>query len=326
MNNNEILITGGTGSLGKTLLEILTTKYKPKGIRIFSRDELKQSQLRAEYKDCKIPIAFIIGDIRDLSQVTRTFNGVDIVIHTAAMKQIDTCENNPMETVRTNIDGSTNIINAAIINNVSKVMNISTDKAVEPTTLYGSTKMVAEKLFIDADVYTGGRLSKFASCRYGNVLGSRGSVIHAFKKQVETDGIIKITHPEMTRFFITLPDVAQFLLNCIEKMQGGEIFIPRMKAINIKMMADFLYPDNKIEYIGLREGEKMHESLINQFEKFNTSKYDECFVIHKKSLNFKLMTGNNESISMVSNHPDVEKITKSELERMIVENDLYKRD
>lgn len=326
MNNKELLISGGTGSLGKTLLKILTTKYKPKGIRIFSRDELKQSILKTEYKDCEIPIAFIIGDVRDFEQVTRAFNGVDIVIHTAAMKQIDTCENNPLEAVKTNVDGAVNIIKASIINKVSKVMNVSTDKATEATTLYGATKMVAEKLFIDADVYTAGRPPHFASCRYGNVLGSRGSVIHAFKKQVETDGVLKITHPDMTRFFISLPEVAQFLINAIMAMKGGEIFIPRMKAMKITDIARYFYTDNEIEYTGLREGEKLHEILVNQFEKNNIFEYKNCFIIHRNIpvpySSDSFSAGRATKPNLISNNPDMGQITKPEFERMIAANDL----
>lgn len=319
MNNQELLITGGTGSLAKALIEILITKYKPKGIRIFSRDEHKQWEAKNLFKDSKIPIAFIIGDVRSISSLKRACRGVNIIIHTAAMKQIDMCEDNPMEALQTNVDGARNVIEAAIFNNVEKVMNVSTDKGVAPSNLYGASKMIAEKLFENASVYTDGKNTKFASCRYGNVLGSRGSVIHAFRRQMKEHGKIFINHKDMTRFFIELEDVAQFLLNRVMDMDSGSIYIPAMKTISIQTLAKIMYPDCEIEYTGVRHGEKMHELLMSKEESINTGLWTERIEGDKPGRYFYAISKNCKNTfdyQISSDDPNL-KFTETEIKDMI---------
>lgn len=282
-NGKEILITGGTGSLGKTLVKLLMTEHKPKGIRVFSRDELKQWQMRNEFASLinnadLPPLAFLIGDVRDPARVKRAMRGVDICIHTAAMKQVPACEDNPLEAVQTNINGAVNVLNAAIDCGVGRVMNVSTDKAVKPVNLYGATKMAAEKLIIDGNIYAGGRGTILSSCRYGNVFGSRGSVAHVFKAQADSGLPITITHKAMTRFWVTLPKVARFLLARVADMAGGEVFVPKMKSMGVFSMAlamidpidggpgFVVHRTTKapIEFrtVGIRQGEKLHEVLF----------------------------------------------------------------
>lgn len=282
-DGREVLITGGTGSLGKTLVKLLMTEHRPKGIRIFSRGELLQWQMRNEFASLinnadLPPLAFLIGDVRDPARLRRAFKGVDIVIHTAAMKQVPACEDNPREAVQTNVLGSMNVMDAAIDCGVGRVMNVSTDKAVKPVNLYGATKMAAEKLIVDGNVYTGGRGTILSSCRYGNVLGSRGSVAHVFKAQADAGQPVTITHKAMTRFWITLPKVARFLLARVADMQGGEIFVPKMKSMGVFSMAcamiDPIQREDgmlchrvsgkpiEIRDVGVRQGEKIHEVLF----------------------------------------------------------------
>lgn len=268
INGAEILITGGTGTLGKALTNVLLQEYKPKGIRLFSRGEYLQWQFKQELKQQgyeNAPIAFLIGDVRDKHRVERAMRGIDIVIHTAAMKHIDVCERHPMEAIKTNVHGAENIINAAIDNNVKKIMNISTDKAVYPINLYGMTKAAAEKLFINGSVYSGGRI-KMSCCRYGNVLNSRGSVIPLFINQYKDIGKITITHKLMSRYFIPIDSVVFFILTNIDTMKGGEIFVPKMKSAFLIDVAKWTVPHAKIEEIGIRQGEKLHECLITQEE------------------------------------------------------------
>lgn len=275
LQNKEILITGGTGSLGKTLTKLLIKdNHQPHGIRILSRDELKHWQMKQEINDFQtkhksnINVSYIVGDIRNYESLYRAFENVDIVINTAAMKQIPTCEINPLEAVMTNVGGVENVIKAALARNVKRVMQVSTDKAVYPINLYGATKTVAEKLIIQANVYSGRKGIMFSCCRYGNVLGSRGSIIPLFKQQIADNKSITITHEDMTRFWITLPRVGRFLLNRLKAMEGGEIFIPYMKACTMKAMKDYIVPkpDYPVNYIGVRKGEKLHECLIAEEE------------------------------------------------------------
>lgn len=270
--NKEILITGGTGSLGKTLLKIFINEYpEVKGIRIFSRDEFKQWKLKQDLQNegllHKIPIAFLIGDVRDATRVEMAFNGVDIVYNTAAMKQVPACEYNPNEAIKTNINGAQNIINAALKNNVSKIMHVSTDKAVYPVNLYGATKTVAEKLFQRANVYSGWCGPQFKCVRYGNVLGSRGSIIPLFKEQAKKNSVITITHPDMTRFWVTLDEVAHFIINNTFS-NNGDIFVPAMKAMKVTDLAKAIAPNCEQKIIGIRQGEKIHECLVAAEENF----------------------------------------------------------
>lgn len=280
-NNTEILILGGTGSLGNALIELLIPRYRPRGIRIYSRDEFKQYEMRNRIdKKFSFPISYLIGDVRDKERLSRAMNNVDIVINCAAMKQVPACEDNPFEAVKTNIYGAQNIIDCAIDNNVKLVMHISTDKAVYPINLYGGTKLVAEKLFIDANTYTGGHGTMFSCCRYGNVIGSRGSIIPMFLKQKD-EGALTITHKDMTRFWILLEDVAKFITDAIEITNGDDIFIPLMPSVKIFDLAKAIAPDTFINYIGIRPGEKLHECLMTYEESMNCHVWIDKIVLNK---------------------------------------------
>jgi len=275
-NDKVILVTGGTGSFGKKFARILTKEYSPKNLRIFSRGELLQMEMHNAFQDDRL--RFLIGDVRDKNRLSRAMNGVDIVVHAAALKQVPTCEYNPIEAIKTNIDGSVNIIDAAIDNSVEKVMAISTDKAVHPVNLYGASKMVAEKLFIQANSYAGLRKTKFSVVRYGNVVGSRGSVIPLFKEQAKT-GTITITDERMTRFWITLDQGVHFVIKSLELMKGGEIFVPKIPSMRITDLADVAAPGTKIEQIGIRPGEKLHEVMITEDESRHTKEFDSHYIV-----------------------------------------------
>jgi UDP-N-acetylglucosamine 4,6-dehydratase (inverting) len=275
-NGKTILVTGGTGSFGQKFTEILLKEYSPKGIRIYSRGELMQMQMSQKFNDNRL--SFLIGDVRDRHRLHRAMRGVDIVVHAAAMKQVPACEYNPIEAVKTNIEGTINIIDAAVDNNVGKVMLISTDKAVHPVNLYGATKMVAEKLGIQGNSYSGGKTPWFSCVRYGNVIGSRGSVIPLFKEQ-QKSGVITITDEKMTRFWISLDQGVRFVLNSIENMSGGEIFIPKIPSMRITDLADAIAPNIRKEYVGIRAGEKLHEVLLTEDEARHAKEYDHGFII-----------------------------------------------
>lgn len=280
MNWSEkiILLTGGTGSFGQKFVEVMLKEYNPKTIRIFSRDELKQWEMAQKFNHDE-RLRFFIGDIRDKGRLERAMDGVDIVVHAAALKQVPLCEYNPFEAVKTNILGAQNVIEAALDRNVERVIAISTDKAVNPVNLYGATKMCMEKLFIAANSYVGPKRQTKMSCvRYGNVVGSRGSVIPLFKKQRQT-GRITITDPRMTRFWITLEQGVRFVINCIEKMHGGEIFVPKIPSMRIMDLAKAVAPECEIEFIGIRPGEKIHECLLTEDEARHSIEFDDFFVI-----------------------------------------------
>lgn len=302
INNKEILISGGSGSLGKALTQLLLKKYKPKGIRIFSRGELLQWKMRnalhTKYGN-QIPVSFLIGDIRDRKRIELATKGVDIIIHAAALKQVPACEDNPLEAINTNVIGAQNILYAALENNVKKVIAISTDKAVYPINLYGATKLCAEKLFIQGHIYGGARSPKCAIIRYGNVLGSRGSVVPLFRKQYKETGKVTITSPKMTRFWITLKQVADFILQSIEEMKGGEIFIPKMPSATITTILEAVVPSQvKIEYTGIRPGEKLHETLITVEESVKVEGKKDRYKITGKeilpSMNFEYRSDTNK--------------------------------
>lgn len=280
MDNKIILITGGTGSFGKKITEVILKEFNPKAIRIFSRGELEQQKMRERFKGYKNSgkLRFFIGDVRDKNRLHRATYGVDIIIHTAALKQVPTCEYNPIEAVRTNVGGAANIIDVAIDNGVKKVMNLSTDKAVYPVNLYGATKLVAEKLFTQGNVYRGKNKTKFSCVRYGNVMGSRGSVIPIFLKQ-KKEGIITITDIDMTRFWITLEQATHFVLDCIGNMQGGEIFIPKIPSMKIIDLAKAIAPEAKIKVTGIRPGEKIHEILLTAEEARHAKGFVSYFII-----------------------------------------------
>jgi len=277
LSGKVVLITGGTGSFGKKFTEIVLREHDPKAVRIFSRGEFLQLQMRQQFNDDP-RLRFFIGDVRDRDRLYRAMDGVDIVVHAAALKQVPACEYNPIEAVKTNIDGAVNVINAAIDNEVEKVMAISTDKAVYPVNLYGATKLVAEKLFVQGNAYTGKHRTRFSVVRYGNVVGSRGSVIPLFLEQRRT-GKITITDERMTRFWITLEQGVRFVISCIERMKGGEIFVPKIPSMRIVDLADVIAPGAEREIIGIRPGEKIHECLITEEEARHAREFDTYFVI-----------------------------------------------
>jgi len=275
-NNKNILITGGTGSFGKKYTEIILSKYKPNKIIIFSRDELKQYEMAQSFTDkC---MRYFIGDVRDAERLNEAMHDVDFVIHAAALKHVPVAEYNPMECIKTNIDGAQNVIKAAIDNEVEKVIALSTDKASSPINLYGATKLASDKLFVAANNMVGKRKTRFAVVRYGNVVGSRGSVVPFFKKLIE-DGAteIPITDENMTRFLITLEDGVKFVLNDFERMHGGEIFIPKIASMKMTDLATSLAPNLPHKIIGIRPGEKMHEVMITADDR--VVEFDSYYVI-----------------------------------------------
>lgn len=285
-SNLSILITGGTGSFGraavKTLLE-LDSSQGPARIIVYSRDELKQFEMQQEFPDFRM--RFFLGDVRDLQRLTQAMKGVDYVIHAAALKQVPAAEYNPMECIKTNVYGADNVINAAITQGVLKVIALSTDKAVSPINLYGATKLLSDKLFIAANNMIGKNKTSFAVVRYGNVANSRGSVIPHFKKLL-AQGVkeLPITHPEMTRFFITLPQAVEFVLTSFSGIKGGEIFIPKLPSMRIIDLVGALAPDFPIQIAGLRPGEKIHEQLINKDDAPMTMEKEDRFQILSKQL------------------------------------------
>jgi len=277
LNDKTILITGGTGTIGNYLIEELFENYNPKKVIVFSRDEMKQHTMKIQNKYSK-RLEFLIGDVRNFESLNRAFRNVDVVIHAAAMKHVPICEENPEEAVLTNILGAKNIINAAINNNVDRVFAISSDKASSPTTLYGATKFVSEKLFNHANNYTDNDGTKFSCVRLGNVLGSRGSIIPLFKEQSKK-GNLKVTDPEMTRFFMTPKQASDLILSSIEIMDGGEIFIPKLKTTRIMSLAKRIAPDKGIDIVGIRQGEKLSEEFISDVDAKNSIELGDRYVI-----------------------------------------------
>ena len=277
LNNKTILITGGTGSFGKKATEIILKRYKPKKLIIFSRDELKQFDMAQQFKKSE-GIRYFIGDVRDKERLYRAFHGVDIVLHAAALKQVPAAEYNPFEAVKTNIIGAENVINVAIDQGVKKVIALSTDKAANPINLYGSTKLCSDKLFIAGNSYVGRDHSVFSVVRYGNVVGSRGSVIPFFLKQKEK-GVLPITDSRMTRFWITLEHGVAFVLNCLEQMVGGELFVPKIPSMNIMDLAKAIAPECKTKIVGVRPGEKLHEVMVTKDDARKTLEYKDHYVV-----------------------------------------------
>ena len=278
-NDKVILITGGTGSFGKKCTEIILKRYKPKKLIIFSRDELKQFEMSQIFSDQKYPcMRYFIGDVRDKERLYRAFKGVDYVIHAAALKQVPAAEYNPFEAVKTNIIGAQNIINVAIDTGVKSVIALSTDKAANPVNLYGATKLCSDKLFIAGNSYVGRNETRFSVVRYGNVVGSRGSVIPFFLKK-RKDGVLPITDPRMTRFWITLEQGVDFVLKNMERMVGGEIFVPKLPSMNIMDLARAICPECKTEIVGIRPGEKLHEVMVPRDDARNTVEFDDYYVI-----------------------------------------------
>ena len=275
--NSSVLVTGGTGSFGKQFLKMMLDGYRPKKLIVFSRDEWKQHEMQANGFD-HASLRYFLGDVRDADRLRRAMNGVDIVVHAAALKQVPACEYNPIEAVQTNVNGARNVIEAALDCNVGRVLALSTDKAVNPVNLYGATKLVAEKLFTQANSYRGAARTRFSCVRYGNVIGSRGSVVPLFLKQRES-GRVTITDRRMTRFWITLEQGVRFVINSIEQMHGGEVFVPKIPSTSILDLADAIAPGCEIQEIGIRAGEKLHECLVSEDEARNTVETSDFFVI-----------------------------------------------
>jgi UDP-N-acetylglucosamine 4,6-dehydratase/5-epimerase len=272
-----ILITGGTGSFGKACVKKLL-EHNPASIRIYSRDELKQWEMAREFNHDP-RLRFLIGDVRDAARLKRACEGVDYLIHAAALKHVPACEYNPMEAIKTNINGATNVIDAALDAGVKKVIALSTDKAASPVNTYGATKLVSDRLFIQSNAYRGAdRPTRFSVVRYGNVMGSRGSVIPLFQKQREV-GVLTITDPAMTRFWITLPQAVDFVLSCFEIMQGGELYVPKIPSMKMTDLAKVMAPKAKQKIIGIRPGEKLHESLITSEESHLVREMKDRYVV-----------------------------------------------
>ncbi|HVP21150.1 MAG TPA: UDP-N-acetylglucosamine 4,6-dehydratase (inverting) [Anaerolineaceae bacterium] len=272
-----VLVTGGTGSFGKKFIKAMLDEYHPAKIIVYSRDELKQHEMRVSGFDHP-SLRYFIGDVRDLPRLHRAFHGVNIVVHAAALKQVPACEYNPMEAIKTNILGSSNVIDAALDAGVEKVLALSTDKAVNPINLYGATKLSAEKLMVQSNAYAGGMLTRFSCVRYGNVVGSRGSVVPLFIKQRQ-NGKVTLTDDRMTRFWISLDQGVHFVIRCIEQMHGGEVFVPKIPSMKMIDLAKAIAPDAEINIIGIRPGEKLHEVLISEDEARTTVEVEDMFII-----------------------------------------------
>jgi UDP-N-acetylglucosamine 4,6-dehydratase (inverting) len=271
-----VLLTGGTGSFGRHFAKTLLARHKVRAVRIFSRDELKQHEMQKELTDSRL--RFLLGDVRDRDRLIRACTGVDVVIHAAALKQVPACEYNPLEAVKTNIIGGANIVDAAIDRGVPHVMALSTDKAVNPVNLYGATKMCAEKLFVQGNAYAGSGATRFACVRYGNVIGSRGSVVPLFREQAAR-GEITITDPRMTRFWITLTAGVEFVLTSTERMKGGEVFVPKIPSMRLTDLAAAIAPEAKQNIVGIRPGEKLHEVLLTEDESRHAIELSDRYLI-----------------------------------------------
>ncbi len=276
--DKSVLVTGGTGSFGKKFFRTLLDKSEARRVIVFSRDELKQSEMQREFQDAEDRLRFFIGDIRDLDRLQMAFNGVDFVVHAAALKHVPILEYNPFEAVKTNILGTQNIISAALDQGVEKVVLVSTDKAANTANLYGATKLCAERLMISANAYSSENGTRFSIVRYGNVFGSRGSLVKILEEQ-KSKGEVTLTHEKMTRFWITLEQGVDLVLMALEKMHGGETYIPKISSMLIKDFITTLAPDCKIKVTGIRPGEKLHEVLITTEEARHAREYDDYFVI-----------------------------------------------
>lgn len=311
MQNKCILITGGTGSFGKAFLKECL-KNDPKQVRIFSRDELKQAQLQQEINDSRVE--YLCGDIRDFNRLVTAMEGVDIVIHAAAMKRIEKCEKDPQEAIKTNVIGTMNVANACLKNNIMKAILISTDKAVYPINLYGATKLTAEKVWNQSNVYRGrNKPTSFSVVRYGNVIGSRGSIVDVFKKQ----GVIKVTDANMTRFFITLQQACDLVQLALETMQGGEIYIPNLKAISIYHLAQLLAGKNTVEVTSQRGGEKLHESLITKEEATRLATYINYSIINPEITTWPYIKWDSEYKEFYESSEVAPRYTDEEIEDLV---------
>ena len=281
LNNKSILITGGTGSFGKAFTKYVLEHYNPRKIIIYSRDEFKQFIMQNEFKEYAPKLRFFIGDVRDKERLLRAFKGVDYVVHAAALKQVPACEYNPAEAIKTNIHGAQNVIDAALDSGVEKVVALSTDKAVNPVNLYGGTKLVSDKLFIAANAYAGSQDICFSVVRYGNVAGSRGSVIPLFHNILKNGGNeLPITDYRMTRFWISLQQGVELVIKAFEEARGGETFISKIPSFKITDLAQAMLPGCKMPEVGIREGEKLHEVMIAAKDSMNTYEYDKHFIVY----------------------------------------------
>ncbi|HJU50425.1 MAG TPA: UDP-N-acetylglucosamine 4,6-dehydratase (inverting) [Pseudogulbenkiania sp.] len=276
--NKSILITGGTGSFGRKFIKTLLQRHQPARVVVFSRDELKQYEMQQEFNaPC---MRYFLGDVRDGERLRQAMRGIDYVVHAAALKQVPAAEYNPTECIRTNVNGAENVINAAIENGVEKVIALSTDKAASPINLYGATKLLSDKLFVAANNLVGGHRTRFAVVRYGNVVGSRGSVVPFFRKLiVEGAESLPITDPRMTRFWITLQHGVDFVMKNFQRMQGGELFVPKIPSVRIVELAQAMAPDLKQHLVGIRPGEKLHEMMIARDDSMHTLAFDDHYVI-----------------------------------------------
>lgn len=275
-SDRVVLVTGGTGSFGTAFVRIVLENYSPRKLIILSRDELKQSQMQERFTDRRL--RFFIGDVRDRERLYRAFDGVDMIVHAAAMKQVPGCEYNPFEAIRTNVIGAQNVIDAAIDRKVKKVIALSSDKAANPVNLYGATKLCSDKLFVASNSYSGASGTAFSVVRYGNVIGSRGSVIPRFRR-MKGSGRLPITDQRMTRFWITLDAAVHFVIRCFYLMRGGEIFVPKIPSMRIVDLARAIAPDCEFEEVGIRPGEKLHEVMIPEDDARRALEYDDYYVV-----------------------------------------------
>jgi len=281
LNGKSILITGGTGSFGNHFTEYVLNNYQPKKVIIYSRDEYKQYIMANKLNAHSNQLRFFIGDVRDKERLQRAFNGIDYIIHAAALKQVPACEYNPIEAIRTNIDGAANVINAALDANVSRVIALSTDKAVNPVNLYGATKLVSDKLFIAANAYSGEKDIRFSVVRYGNVAGSRGSVIPHFGEIIKKGGkSLPITDYRMTRFWISLEEGIELVIKALNESKGGETFISKIPSFKVTDLAKAMLPDCEMPEMGIREGEKLHEVMVTKEDSLFTYEYDKHYIIY----------------------------------------------
>ncbi|MBX7148448.1 UDP-N-acetylglucosamine 4,6-dehydratase (inverting) [bacterium] len=330
--NKTILITGGTGSFGQKCVETLLTEHNPKKIIVFSRDELKQYEMQVKFNNHPV-LRFFIGDVRDKERLYRALEGVNYVIHAAALKQVPAIEYNPFEAVRTNVIGGYNVLTASIDKKVEKVIALSTDKAANPANLYGATKLCSDKIFISGNSLVGSQNTRFSVVRYGNVVGSRGSVIPHFLKQ-KPSGELTITDERMTRFVITLDQGVHFVLKSIENMAGGELFVPKIPSVKVTDIAKVIAPECKVKIIGIRPGEKLHEAMITTDDARNTLEYDDHFVIqpqfpwwnynrlNTKSMNEKPPKQCQEGFSYTSDN-NTWWLKEAEIKKMIQETSYY---
>ncbi len=289
LDDKVILVTGGTGSFGRCFTKYVMEHYHPRKIIIYSRDEFKQWMMQDDFKEYADRLRFFIGDVRDLQRLQRAFDGVDYVVHAAALKQVPACEYNPNEAIKTNIHGAMNVIEAALDTGVKKVVALSTDKAVNPVNLYGGTKLVSDKLFIAANAYVGDKDVNFSLVRYGNVAGSRGSIIPIFQNIIRNGGRkLPITDPRMTRFWISLEQGVELVIKALAEAKGGETFISKLPSFKVTDLAEAMLPGCELEEIGIRPGEKLHEIMVTPEDSFHTYEYEKHFIVYPQ------MTWNNK--------------------------------